>query len=1291
MDDLNTVATATSQVLPQILVVDDDPTLLSATTRVLRKAGFATLQAETGSTCLEIAEREQPALVLLDVVLPDTDGLEVCRRIKSNPHLPNTLVALISGQRVHSDEQAEGLGIGADGYIARPLGNQELVARVEGLLRQWAVQGNLRQEKAHADKHAAELRATNQLRQAEIERRRRLEFLIGKVSQMRESLLLPGDLQTRLTQITRFVVDVFGVDLARIWLIRAGDRCETGCPHAAITDGIYACLHHEQCLHLWASAGRYADTDGMRHSRVPLGGSHIGQIATGENKKFLTNQITHDPQVYDHAWATGLGLVSHACYHLLSSQGEPAGALALFSQHIITPEEDVLLADVASTASYVVQAAAAEEHLQASRGATLAALAANHRQLQSIVDTMPVLLMAFDGQGHPVFWNQECERATGYSREEIAGNHQLLPAIFPSENDRRHMLTLFATPEGIQNYESPVTCKDGSQRRISWSSFSGALPVPGWHTWIVGTDVSHLKETSELQQKSAALQSANESLEKSKRAALSLLQDAYEQRRRAESALTELAASQDALGRERQRLQQILETSPVGVLAKTDGILRFVNPRLTELLGLHVGDSATLAYVHPEDREHLLTTLQKNGIISDWEFQLYGPDHRVLDILGTFQLAEFDGKPSVLGWITDITERTKMEQALIEAKEQAEAATRAKSQFLANMSHEIRTPMNAVIGMTYLAKQRESDPRQRDYLNRIGASARKLLDIINDILDFSKVEAGKLTIAAEPFDLNHVLENLASLLGLRVQSKEIEVLFAVAPDVPSALVGDALRLEQVLTNLGGNAVKFTEQGEIVVAVECLRIDADQITLQFAVRDSGIGMTPEQVSRIFQPFTQADPSTTRQYGGTGLGLAISKQLVEMMGGDIWVESQPGVGSTFTFTATFGLAAAPQDAAFPLASLVGRRVLVVDDLPAVREIIKGYAGTFASQVAVAGSGAEALDILRQAAPATPFDLVIADRDLPDGSGVDIARAIKEAPERYGRPAITMIISFSDAEIRKQAQAVGVDSLLSRPFTLPSLLNSVLDALGLARPERPRLSAQPVPPSVATQSLRGVRILITEDNAPNQEVVQEMLEMAGAVVEIANNGQEALDMLQVRSFDALLLDIQMPGMDGYTVARAIRAAQAAYGTIPIIAMTAHAMIGDRQKSLDAGMDDHITKPIDPEHLYTTLARWIERRSDGSPSRAAPENVGAAPIRRADSRIEWPTLTIQMQGLAHFLQDHDIQAVEAARDLLEQVNGTAISGAFGQIARHTADYHFEKALHGLRALANQHAIDLL
>ena len=440
----------------------------------------------------------------------------------------------------------------------------------------------------------------------------------------------------------------------------------------------------------------------------------------------------------------------------------------------------------------------------------------------------------------------------------------------------------------------------------------------------------------------------------------------------------------------------------------------------------------------------------------------------------------------------------------------------------------------------------------------------------------------------------------------------------------------------------------------MVSVDLLRQEEDQVTLQFAVRDSGIGMTPEQVSQLFQAFSQADTSTTRKYGGTGLGLAICKQLVGMMGGEIGVDSELGRGSTFTFSATFARAAGATETPYQQVQVRGLKVLVVDDHPIAQETLKEYVETWWPDVAVAASGIEALAALAMAAQEKPYDLVLLDWRMPDMNGLEVAVQIREHPQVYSVPAVIMVTAFSQEEIMDQAKEAGVKGLLVKPVSPSALFDAVVRALGIKRTEVPRVAAQAE--SSAVKALRGAHILVAEDNETNQEVARGILEMVGIVVQIANNGREAVAALRTNRFDAVLMDVQMPEMDGYEATRAIRAAEKDYRTIPVIAMTAHAMTGDREKSMEAGMNDHITKPIDPEQLYATLARWIEQ--GGCP--VPPDTVQST--RRQDS-IPFPVLPgiavetglARMGGdrelylrILHSFGAHQAGAARATRDAL-------------------------------------------
>ncbi|PQA79187.1 PAS domain S-box protein [Rhodoferax sp. TS-BS-61-7] len=544
------------------------------------------------------------------------------------------------------------------------------------------------------------------------------------------------------------------------------------------------------------------------------------------------------------------------------------------------------------------------------------------------------------------------------------------------------------------------------------------------------------------------------------------------------------------------------------------------------------------------------------------------------------------------GAYQDITQQKKTEAEILRAREQAMEATKAKSDFLANMSHEIRTPMNAIIGMSHLALQTGLDKKQRNYIEKVHRSGENLLGIINDILDFSKIEAGKMSMETIDFRLEDVMDNLANLVGMKAEDKGLELLFQAAPDVPTALQGDPLRLGQILINLGNNAVKFTDKGEIVVGIEKISEDPSGVQLHFWVQDSGIGMTPEQCSKMFQSFSQADASTTRKYGGTGLGLAISKNLVELMQGRIWVDSEPGKGSVFHFNARFGVQDMPSARRmFRADELLGVRVLVVDDNAAAREILASMAKSFGLEVDVAWNGQEALRMAAQAdQQGLQYDLVLMDWKMPVMDGVETMQRL-QAEKLTQVPMVIMVTAYGREEAIGSAQQRGVrlHSVLTKPVNASTLLEAIGEALGKGGLVETRATAKSEIHSDAMAQLAGARLLLVEDNDMNQELALELLRNAQVEVVIANHGQEALDILSSdTAFDGVLMDCQMPVMDGYTATREIRK-NPAFQHLPIIAMTANAMAGDREKVLEAGMWDHIAKPLNVEAMFNTIARWV------------------------------------------------------------------------------------------------------
>jgi PAS domain S-box-containing protein len=732
--------------------------------------------------------------------------------------------------------------------------------------------------------------------------------------------------------------------------------------------------------------------------------------------------------------------------------------------------------------------------------------------------------------------------------------------------------------------------------------------------------------------------------------------------------IAERKKAEETLRVSEHRFRTMADTMPAMVAIFQGTGHAYVNPTSQTIMGytreelIHL---SFLDYVHPEFRQKVMerSVARQRGeqVESRYEIRLVAKDGRNLWVDFSATPIEYDGQPAILGIAIDITQRKEMEQALRTAMEAAETASRAKSTFLANMSHEIRTPMNAVLGMTELVLDSELTRDQRQHLETARDSAESLLAIINDILDFSKIEAGKLELESAPFNLRETVEDTVRSLAVRAHGQGIELACRIAPNTPQNVVGDRVRLRQVLTNLVGNAVKFTPRGEVVLDVHSAGDGFGRAKLQFSVVDTGIGIPQEKLESIFKAFEQADASMTRRYGGTGLGLAISSRLIELMEGKIWVESRPGHGSTFHFMATFDIpdATTPVPGRARPTQILGTKVLVVDDNATNRRILDEVLQNW-GMVPVSAIGAdEAYERLQDAVRAgSPIPIVLSDVNMPAVDGFGFVERCRgdEALQSTVFIMLTSATRTGDAALGKKLR---IAAQLVKPVKQSELYDALMEGLGIAAP-----TLESDKQTASAPASGPLRILLAEDSVPNQKLAIGLLSKWGYTTVVAVNGQEAVDRaLSDRNFDLILMDVQMPELDGFEATRRIREAERAAGRrrTPIIAMTAHAMKGDRERCLEAGMDGYISKPVRAPELSRTIAEFSSSDSAESDCNVLERDT-ALPVSNTEVPIPRPA-AVEVNGRKSAVENGKLvdwtaalKSVGGDRELLLSVVGAAL-----------------------------------
>ncbi|MDM8545069.1 PAS domain S-box protein [Candidatus Venteria ishoeyi] len=869
-------------------------------------------------------------------------------------------------------------------------------------------------------------------------------------------------------------------------------------------------------------------------------------------------------------------------------------------------------------------------------------------RFRALIESTADWIWELDPQGNFTFTSPRVYDILGYSPEEIVGkksSFDLMP-MDKAEKVRSEFKVLMAKREPFNNLINLNLHKNGQQVILESSGrpfFDDAGKLLGYR----GID----RDITARKQAEAELKQHVQELKQARKATLNMMEDADVARQR--------------LSTSEKNFRSFFETmDDMIIITDQQGALLFTNDAVIQTLGYSPETLKTMHILdlHPADKRREAEVIfhkMLTGQISNYPLPLETQNSQQVPVETRVWFGEWDGKACVFGLIKDITERRKAEKALLEAKEAAEQASRVKSEFLANMSHEIRTPLNAVTGMAYLLQQTSLGDKQEAYVDSIQRAMNHVISLINDLLDFSKMEAGKLELESVSFELNQILDKLYDFVVPMAEHKSLEVLFKVSAAVPYALIGDPTRLGQILINLAGNAVKFCDTGEVVIAIAVERREDNSVLLRFSVCDTGIGMSKSQLERLFEAFQQGDSSTTRRYGGTGLGLAISRYLVEQMNGEIGVESVLGEGSEFHFTVLLDVQPGAQPNLFKVPKkLRSTHFLVVDDNSTSREIIKEILHTLEFKCTTVASGREAIAELKRSYHVEQqcYDIILLDWQMPEMDGIETAKRINTDPMLPEPPKILMISAFAEAQVMPQAQQAGISAYLHKPINPATLFNSIMRLLDqdVAKARQYKPSPEPSLPRFKTST---GHILVVEDQPINRQIASEILEHNGFTVETTENGKLAVQRLQrdPKSINLILMDVQMPVMDGYEATRRIRHLPGC-AEIPIIAMTAHAIREEREKCHEAGMNSHVSKPVDVNQLLTELTHWLHLEPTNKAQKSAITDAGLP------ASVPGINLT---DGLARVMGNHKLYTQllrdfsEQSRPLLEQLHNDTVTNA--------------------------------